>query len=69
MEPNKVKTARALLAAAFLISASAAYGQYYTPMSQRCFTAQFWCMMPVAAPIGASCFCNSPYGAVPGIVR
>lgn len=69
MKPKRVKKAPGLLAAALLVSGSAAHGQYYTPMSQRCFTAQFWCMMPMAAPIGSNCYCNSAYGPIPGIVR
>lgn len=44
--------------------------QYYVgPVSNRCFTPAFWCVLPFAAPIGASCYCGTPYGPVNGVVR
>jgi hypothetical protein len=31
-----------------------------------CFTPQFWCWMPQVGPVGALCYCPSPYGWVAG---
>ena len=39
------------------------------PLSNRCFTPQFWCYMQQVAPVGTRCFCGTPYGPVQGIVR
>lgn len=38
-------------------------------MSNRCFTPSFWCFLPGYAPIGAPCWCATPYGPVGGIVQ
>jgi len=59
----------ALAISGVFILGSSSYAQTYSNMSQRCFTPQFWCMMPAPAPVGSSCYCQSPYGAVYGIVR
>ena len=63
------KAAKWPAAAMVLALGPTAFAQYYPPMSIRCFTAQFWCQMPYAMPVGSNCFCPSQYGAVPGIVR
>ena len=31
-----------------------------------CFTPYVWCQLPGAVPVGARCFCNTPYGQVFG---
>jgi hypothetical protein len=55
-----------VLFVAVLTLATDALAQY---MSNRCFTAQFVCLIPQFAPPGTSCYCSTPYGPVPGVVR
>jgi len=38
-------------------------------MSNRCVTPQFWCQLSNFGPVGSPCYCNTPYGPVPGILR
>lgn len=37
--------------------------------SNRCFTAYLWCLLPGQFPVGSACWCASPNGPVPGVVR
>ena len=41
----------------------------FIQVSNRCFTPQFWCYLPGNAPVGARCWCATPYGPVEGVVR
>lgn len=63
----RLRRAGFAVAAALMLSATGAAAQVY--LSNRCFTQHFWCFMQQAAPIGAQCWCGSPYGPVPGVVR
>jgi hypothetical protein len=59
----------ALVAAATLsMLASGADSGAQVPMGNRCFTPQFWCWLPSYGPVGASCYCGTPYGPVWGKV-
>jgi hypothetical protein len=49
-----------------LVTASVAEAQY---VSNRCYTNMGVCMLPYAAPAGSSCYCATPYGPAPGVVR
>ena len=53
------------LAGALVVMSPAAAQQ----MSNRCVTPQFWCQLSNFGPVGSPCYCNTPYGPVPGILR
>jgi len=57
----------AIIGATALLSGPAQ--SQYAPVSNRCFTPQFWCWLPGFGPVGTPCFCNTPYGPVNGVVR
>jgi hypothetical protein len=40
-----------------------------TQYSNRCYTPNFWCYLSGNAPVGARCWCATPYGPVAGVVR
>lgn len=54
------------IAAVLLVASPAAAWQQ---MGNHCVTPQFWCQLPGYGPIGSPCYCNTPYGPVPGIIR
>ena len=63
---------RRLATAGFVIAAAllgATQSTAHQPMSNRCVTPQFWCWLPGYGPVGAPCFCPTPYGNVPGVIR
>lgn len=39
------------------------------PLSNRCFTPQFWCYIPQVGPVGTQCYCLTPGGPVYGYLR
>lgn len=39
------------------------------PVSNRCFTPYFSCLLPGYAPLGTACWCATPNGPVAGVVR
>ena len=39
------------------------------PYSNRCVTPYFTCVLPQPVPVGAACWCATPYGPVAGVVR
>jgi hypothetical protein len=55
-----------MMIGALVLVASPAAAQ---PVSNRCVTPQFWCTLPGFGPVGSPCYCNTPYGPVPGIIR
>lgn len=55
-----------LAIAGLLVAVQPAQAQ---PTSNKCYTPQFWCLLPGYGPVGAPCYCNTPYGPVPGIIR
>ena len=59
---------RRILTCVFFVGSLAVPPTAHAQYSNRCFTNRGWCYVPGAAPLGAPCYCGSPYGPIAGRV-